>query len=117
MGLVTGISSDRFEMDVRNRRLLGLDPGPPVPRHDDEPAAEAPDEPSAEAPQLVEARPTDDGDVVHATEPVAVGVRPEPSGADPETQPMSAVDPFDALGEAINLALTDTSGRHDVSKL
>jgi hypothetical protein len=29
---------------------------------------------------------------------------------------MSAVDPFDALGEAINLALTDTSGRDDVSK-
>ena len=52
MGLVTGISSDRFEMDVRNRRLLGLDPGPPVPRHDDEPAAEAPDEPSAEAPDV-----------------------------------------------------------------
>jgi hypothetical protein len=81
-GLVTGIPTERFELTEFNRRVLGLDPGPPV----------APLPGAANSYHAVEHEGTD----------VEVG---------PSTEPMSAVGQPDAIGDAISLALGDLNDR------
>jgi hypothetical protein len=112
-GLVTEISTERFEMDEHTRRVLGLDPGPPrTPVRDDagaggtdtlSPAVPPGDEEPNRAAEAV-------GGVEHAApESVAAAAPPD----DPATQPLSVVDALDPLAEAISRALTDLGAGDD----
>jgi hypothetical protein len=101
-GLVTGMPRDRFELTAHNRKVLGLDRGPPGLGAPGEPAAEDED-------TLLEAAHADDAvtDAGDARAVIEAAPDWEAVFGDPAAAPVPAMDELDQLGDAPNPGLND----------
>jgi hypothetical protein len=103
---------DRFELTHANRKVLGLDRGPPGPSPPQRQGEEHPDGP-VEVGQHIEGVATDAAADLEAIE-VEGGM--EPAVVESANEPPSGMEQFDERGDAVSLGRNDREDGDDLDE-